>query len=420
MIVPSYAIFSLVTGAVLFLCTATLYLVRRGLIVNVSTSRGLLWIRLIDWGRWFFQILTTWMLLGAFAPLQVLLFFFTTVVFLQVFAVIAWGIRERQSLGLLLAEVHNVGGSIPDLLEAYGKANLNILGAKAKLTADAVRRGENLLTATRRLRLKLPTPIRLALTSPPKTFQKATLDSSIGSSDVTSISKIAVMGVYLPCLFLFMAGIFTFLAISIIPTFKEIYAEFEIESGGIVVLTWMADYILPNITILVMVGVLYVGFILFFWMLGLQGALRAIPLLGPLLVQSRKASLLESIAFATQQNQSLPDAFDVIRNASSYRSERHVLSLCLMDVQQGKPIKSTLRRIVNGKQAAWLEAAERTNHLPEALANLATLIRLRLNRSIEWCVSLLLPISIIIFAIPVLIICYATIRTLTDMILALS
>lgn len=419
MVFPPVSLFLGLSAIVFWLFAATLFVIRRGLCQSLATRAGLNWIRVVEVARWFFQTLFILAIVGSLVPIQIVIFFAVAMLFFQIQIAVTSRRRETESLGVLMTQVHHGGGSIPDLLEAYSRSNQTLTGAKARLTADGIRRGESVLAASGRMKLRLPTTVRLALSSPPGEIRNNTFTNTLGIEDPTLIAKLAMVTTYIPLLIFFMILVYLFLAIAILPTFKEMFQEFGMAGVGVELLESLSRWVLPLIVAFLVIGVLYTLFILFLWLIGLNGALRGLPVFGGLIRRSRQATLLHALAFSTSQERSLPDAFRDLKQATNFQSERRILDRCVSDIEHGGATSIALSRLLNRSQIAWVSAADENKHLSVTLATLAETSRMRLRRQIEWSVAVFLPLAILFCAIPVGLVCYAVMRTLTDLIMGL-
>ena len=420
MSLPPVSLFLGLFAIIFALFAATLFVIRRGLCQNVHSPAGLTWIRIVEVARWFFQTLFILAIVGALAPLQIVVFFAVVMLFFQIQIALVSRRRETDSLGELMMQVYHGGGSVPDLLDAYGRSNLTLTGAKARLIGDSVRRGESLLEASRRTGLKLPTTVRMALSSPIGGIRIRSTNPALGFEDPTLVAKLAMMTTYIPFLIFFMILVYLFLATAILPTFKEMFAEFGMTGVGVELLETLSRWVLPMIVAILVISVVYTGFILFLWLLGSDGVLRGLPIFGRLIRQSRRATLLDALAFSTSQERSLPDALRDLQQATIFRAERRILNRCVADVEAGAATSETLSRLLNPSQIAWVSAADQNKHLSTTLSTLAETTRMRRQRHIEWSVAVFLPLTIVLCAVPVALVCYAVMRTLTDLITDLA
>lgn len=420
MLFPPVSLALAVCAIVIGLIALTISVIRRGLCQHVETTSGLNWIRVVEVARWFFQTLFIIVLVGALVPLQLVLFFAAIMLFFQIQIAFITAKRDSESLGVLMVQVHHGGGSIPDLLESYGRGNPTLAGAKARLIADALRRGADLLNACERMKLRLPTATRIVLVSAPNGSRFGAIQNTVADNDPTLVSKLAMLTTYLPILIVFMISVYAFLAHFIFPTFKAMFEEFDMRGPGVDMLDVLINWVLTPLEILAALMLSYALVVFALWIMGFDWAFRGLPIVGRIIRQSRRATLLDALAFSTGQQKSLPDAFRELRQATSFRGERNILQRCVTDIESGGATEKALSRLLNRSQVAWVVAAEKNQHLPDTLASLAETIRMRLRRYIEWSVAIVLPLAIVLCAIPVGLACYAVMRTLTDLITGLT
>jgi hypothetical protein len=420
MLLAPISIAMLTNAAVFGLIALTLLVVRRGMCPKVRTGGKFALIRTIEVFRWIFVVLFILAIVGAMVPLYIAAFFSAIIIFMQFQSHFSSRNRELRSLGLLLVTTYQRGGSLPDLLEAYGRSNPTIVGAKSMLSADAVRRGQHLLQACDQYRLRLPTTSRLLMAAD-RSAQRIDDPSIQGMvDDPMLVSKLATLTVYIPILILTMVTVLTFFGVAIFPTFEEMFEEFELHNTAGMRILRLSMTVASSLALFLAFAVIYLVIITLIWLAGFEGALRGVPIFGSVILQKRRALALDALALATKRGSSLPDAFRELRLAAANVGERRIYHACVTDMENGSPMSTSLNRILSAQQSAWVGAAEKSNHLPDALGRLAELIRLRARRTIELNVAVLVPLVTCLFAIPVAMICYGVILALVELILWLT
>jgi len=136
---------------------------------------------------------------------------------------------EHHALLNTLAFATEKGISLPETARAYAQENSGDAGVRALYLAERLEAGATLAEATRQARLRLGTPMLLAVNlSDVSALRGLTLRSQLqwGSDSDAALRTIINRLIYICILFLAMQMILTFMMIKIVPVFQKMFEEF--------------------------------------------------------------------------------------------------------------------------------------------------------------------------------------------------
>jgi hypothetical protein len=401
------------------LLSMTLLLIRRAACRDIQQRGGIGGLVILEGFRWVLLTLSLFFIVLALAPMQVSLLFAGLLYFFLLQSHWMRSARELRLFGSILVATHRAGGSIPDVLEAYGRTNPTMNGARAQLTAQRLRSGGNLLAESERFHLCLPVADRLELAEKPTGAMWRRATPAEQDADAMLVSKLAMLTVYVPLVVMIAIMIFTFLFLWILPTLQEMFEEFDLQSSGVELIAVVCNVVLPIMVAVMSLAVLYVGAVLFFWIIGFDGALRMLPCYGRIIRDRRRILLLDSLAATTSRGIALPDALRSLSRVAMGRGEGRLLDRCVRELERGRSWSQAMTGLLDRHQIDWAAAAEQNGHLPATLSRIGTLVRNRVQRYAELCVAVAIPLAVFLLAIPVIMVCYGMISALADLTMAL-
>ncbi len=316
---------------------------------------------------------------------------------------------------------------LPDTARAYAQENPGDTGVRAQYLAEQIEGGASLSAATRGCRLRLATPLRLAVNlSDVLTARGIALRSQLqwGSDTDASFRTIINRLLYLCAVFFMLLFVLTFTMIKIVPVFQKMFEEFGLRLPAptqtlINVSKWCVRggwmYLTPMTiasSIALFFGPLYyTGWYDFPVVVGTQASLRYahVPDVRRLMdlgfglrfiFWRYDASLvLRSLSLLLTQRVPLPQALVLLANVYPRASVRRRLTLAALDVERGRDWKLALRQqwLLGSAEAAVLGAAERAGNLPWALDEMGEAMMRRLTYRLMLLHQFLYPVLLLIF-----------------------
>ncbi|QDU29855.1 type IV pilin biogenesis protein [Anatilimnocola aggregata] len=316
---------------------------------------------------------------------------------------------EHHALLNTLAFSAEKGIPLQETARAFAQEHAGDAGVRAHCLAERLEAGATLSEATRVARLRLSTPMRLAVNmSDVLTLRGLTLKSQLnwGNESDAALRTIISRLVYLCVSFVALQVIVIFVMLKILPVFQKMFEEFGL------ILPAMTQSLVTFSKWMVMEGWLFAIPLL---LLGLAAAFVGIvfysgiysfPVVPGSQARSRNAMLpdvmrfmdwlfflrmffwrydaslvLRSLSLLLQQHQPLPQALILLANVYPRPNVRRRLTRAAVEVEQGRDWKQALRKqwLVGPAELAVLAAAERAGNLPWALDEMGESLMRRLT-----------------------------------------
>ena len=350
-------------------------------------------------GAWLLVALgTAGVIIGMTGPLSLFLLLATPVIVLM--CVAEYRASERRSLLFALATAAEKGLPLEAAARNFALERDDSLGYRAARLADALAAGAPLPAALARTGHPLPLDALLAVRVG---YETGSLGPALRHVARTSASGREPMRAILQKLFYLLvlvnvaAGILTFVMLKIIPVYKKMFLEFDLElPGATVVLVNFSDVVVNNwiwlqpillpIQLLLVVGLLYY--------IGLLP--RDFPLLGLLTRRYDGAMVMRSLAVAVDQKRPLGDMIRLLAKWYPRASVRGLLTTALRRMEQGADWREALRSVglIRRADAAVLGAAQRAGNLRWALVEMSDSAQRRAAFHIQCWFNFLYPLAI--------------------------
>jgi type II secretory pathway component PulF len=332
---------------------------------------------------------------------------------------------EHHALLNCLAFSAEKGVPLPEAARAYSQEHAGDTGLRALHLAKQIEAGATLGAATRHARLRLATPMRLAVNlSDVLTLRGITLRSQVNWGNDTDATFRIIINRLLYLLFISQALglILTFVMIKIVPVFQRMFEEFGLRlplptemligaSKWMVHIGWM--YLAPlvplSVAALLMGFLYYSGWYDFPVIPGSQRSernryrpdvFRVMDLflgLRFLLWRYDASLVLRSLALLIQQRMPLPEAMVLLANVYPRGNVRRRLTKVAMEINRGGDWKLALRNqwLLGPSEAAVLGAAERAGNLGWALDEMGDSLMRRLTYRLMVLHQVLYPVLLL-------------------------
>lgn len=333
---------------------------------------------------------------------------------------------EHHALLNTIAFAAEKGVPLPDTARAYSLENSGDTGVRAIRLAEMIEAGASLSAATRAARLRLATPMRLAVNlSDVLTARGLTLRSQLnwGSETDASFRTIINRLLYLFIVFLIMSFLVIFMMLKIVPVFQRMFEEFGLKLPGLTELIIQASrftvnvsppYLIPlaavSLFCLFLIVLYYTGWYDFPLVFGSQtnpryarvpDVFRVMDLVFVRLLFWRyDASLvLRSLALLMKQRLPLPESITLLANVYPRGGVRRRLTLAAVAIEQGVDWKVALRQqwLIGPAEFAVLSAAERAGNLPWAMDEMGEGLMRRLTYRLMVVHQIVYPILLLLF-----------------------
>jgi general secretion pathway protein F len=334
---------------------------------------------------------------------------------------------EHHALLNTLAFAAEKGIPLPETARAYAQENSGDTGVRAQYLAEQIEAGASLSAATRGCRLRLATPLRLAVNlSDVLTARGLALRSQLqwGSDTDASFRTIINRLLYLCAVFLLLLFVLTFTMIKIVPVYHRMYQEFGLilpeptellvsVSKWFVKIGWvyLAPLTIASAIALVLGALYYTGWYDFPVVVGTQASRRYAHVADVLRLMDLGLALrylfwrydaslvLRSLSLLLAQKIPLPQALVLLANVYPRGNVRRRLTLAAMDVERGGDWKQALQRqwLLGTAEAAVLNSAARAGNLPWALDEMGEGLMRRMTYRLMLLHQFLYPVLLLIF-----------------------
>jgi type IV pilus assembly protein PilC len=180
---------------------------------------------------------------------------------------------------------------------------------------------------------------------------------------------------YLVCVLAFMVLVLTFVMIKIVPAFRDIFVEFNLDlppmtEFAVTASNFFVHYLAVPVALLMLFALVASGYVAICYLLDIQ-VLR--PLIDQVFRGRRLADVLRILAVATEQREPLSDVLKRLAVDFPSGTIRGQLVPAAKAVAAGANWQTTLvhAEIVNSPEGSLLKAAERAANLPWAFRQIA-------------------------------------------------
>jgi type II secretory pathway component PulF len=352
---------------------------------------------------------TAWLMImaGALGPLLMLGGLLGLVLFLAFFVITMIVVEkyrdvEKRSLMWVLAVAAEREVPLAEAARSFAADRTDEIGRRADRLADLLEQGMSLPDALRGSSNVLPIEVQLAarLGHESGHFKDAMKEAAREGGRMTAIwEPVVERMMYIEVLLLVGMGVLMYVMISVIPTFRTIFEDFDTE--------------LPAMTQLAVQLSEHCLTYSFFWslvMLGLTGLIVYGILCAAGLTRSEPigvswftrrfhgAIVLRSLAQAVERGHPLDSTFDLLALWYPRHHVRGRLLLAKQEIEEGANWCDALQRrgLVAPATAAVLRAAERVGNLPWALREMAESTMRRMYRRVTFLINLMFPLLILL------------------------
>lgn len=392
----------------------------RGTRWRSSSSRLPLWIHTIGW---------LLILLGMLGPLATLSLPLATgliplAIIVAAMAMQRFRLLEFRMLHRQLALALDKGLSLERTARSFACERVDEVGDRAERLAESLDQGMPLEHAMRQARIPVPFELRLAtrLGQFPWTWSPPDTERVLSASSPWVVKAMRQV-LYLTTVLIAGCLIVAFIFIKIMPTFAVLFQDFDqalpaltqavIDAGNRVgghMWVWAPLLLIP-LLVLAIFPFYYIGWLN--W--------EPYPLSAVLLpVHSRR--ILRVLADQATRQRPFPEVVQWMAKCYPRRHVQRRLSRAALHMSSGIPWCAALEQegLIDRSTRGVLEAAERLGNLPWALREMAEWRLERFARRITSVAKIIEPVSVLIFAAIVAVICVAIMSPLARLIEALT
>jgi general secretion pathway protein F len=314
---------------------------------------------------------------------------------------------EHRALVWTLASAAQRGVPLPEAARAFADETQNDSGARALALAQSLERGQPLSQAVRDARLRMSTPIRVAVRIGESLgmLGQAMRQQLDDASDTDGlIRSVTSRFMYLYIVIVVLSGVLSFVMLRIVPVFQKMFEEFGLElptmtKSLIDVSDWMVNrgwYIsIPTILVMSIVAWI-VPIVVVCYMVGWFP--RDLPLVWRFFKRYDGAIVMRGLALSIRRGVSLVEGLSLLAATYPIRHVGRRLEWAALHTTQGADWRQSLLQtgLISSADAAVLGAAERVGNLPWALEEMAdSALRRQLYR-LQVAMQLLYPLLILL------------------------
>jgi type II secretory pathway component PulF len=314
---------------------------------------------------------------------------------------------EHRALVWTLATAAQRGVPLPEAARAYADESQDDSGARALALAQSLERGQPLSQAVRDARLRLGTPIRVAVRLGESLgmlgqAMRQQLEDALDTDSM--VRSVTARFFWLYTTIVVLSGVMTFVMLRIVPVFQKMFEEFGLKLPEMTMLlinfsNWFVQrgwFLSFPLMILLTICAWTVPIAAICYMVGWFP--RDLPVLWRLFRRYDGAIVMRGLALAVRRGVPLVDALGLL--AATYPITRigQQLHWATVRVAQGIDWRRSLLQagLITSADAAVLAAAERVGNLPWALEEMADSA---LRRQMYWLqlgMQLLYPVLILL------------------------
>jgi general secretion pathway protein F len=319
---------------------------------------------------------------------------------------------EHRALIWTLAAAAQRGVALPESCRAFADETQDDTASRALVLAQTLEQGSPLSDAATRARLRLATPMRVAvrvgealgMLGPAMRQQ---FDDST-ESDATLRTVISRL-YYLWAVILILTGVLTFVMLKIVPVFQKMFQEFGLELPAMTKLVInVSNWFIHNGWFLTAPFTLVInlfGFAALIW-----GAFyfigwtpRDLPGIWRLFKRYDGALVMRGLALAVRRQVPMAAGFDLLAHSYPIKHIARRLGYVADRVQHGAPWNESLAAtgLISRADAAVLGAAERADNLAWALEEMADSAIRRQSYRLQLALHCAYPVLVVLLALVV-------------------
>lgn len=341
-------------------------------------------------------------------------------------AVVQYRRMERRSLLWLLALSAERELPLPVAARAFAAERCDSVGRSAVRLAEVLEAGIPLPDALEMSRNRMPADAAIATRLD---YEKGSLGGAMldaardGANRYRMWRPLFEKAMYFVMLFFVTFGVFSFLMVRVVPAFRKIFEDFDLElplltqavisaSSGFATAGFVWGPLLGLFVLcLPMMALYYIG-----WLRWEPGPVRW------LTRPFHRATLLKSLARAVETGSPLNHALKLLGQWYPRRYIRQRLAIALDRVEGGEHWCDALVgvHLLRRSDAGVLRAAERVGNLPWALREMATRNLRRLESQANVLNNIVFPVLVLLYAIPIALVVVGLFLPLVSLIRALS
>jgi len=333
---------------------------------------------------------------------------------------------ERQSLLWLLTAAAERGIPLETAAQAFADERDDAVGIRARDLADYLEAGVPLALALRRSRNPVPTAALLAAELGEQTGTLGpALRQAVGEIDELEMTLRSTLEkfIYLAFLIFFALGMLAFLMIKIVPVFRMIFSQFEMElpeaTQGLIEFTSLSMngsvLVLPTVAVLLVL--FFVGLLYY-----VRFSPRDMPIVSVLWRRADCALVMRWLAIGIGQERPIAEVVRLLASYFPRAGVRARLVRAVKRIDAGADWCDSLRRVglVRRPESVVFKAAERTGNLAWALEEMAdSSVRRTAYRLRAW-LSVAFPAAVLAVGACVFLIAMGVLMPLFSLIQAMA
>ncbi len=285
-------------------------------------------------------------------------FFLLTIAVILLASMIRYWRGEARYLVWALAEAADRSIPLERAARAFATERGGLLAGSARTLADYLDAGVPLSVALKRARLGVSAELKVAADLGEKT---GTLGTSLRRAiDRTNefenaMGSLVAKFFYLTFLVFFQIAVLTFLMIKIVPTFVEMFEEFELAlPAATLALIEVSRWFVQYWYLLAPLFMLFTALTLLTLLLYIGLPVQSLPILNRLAAPLDNATVLHSLAISVRQRQSIVDSLLLLSGLTRSAANRRRLGIAIDAIDQGIHWSDALQfaRIISKAQNA--------------------------------------------------------------------
>lgn len=331
---------------------------------------------------------------------------------------------ERRSLLWMLMAAAQRRIPLETAARAFAEERHDQMGNRALDLAAYLEAGLPLALALKRSRLSFPQTVMLAAELGQQTDNLGdALRQALGHTDESELVLRSAMerAFYIVFLAIFSLVMWAFLMLKIIPAFRKILVDFELNQPPPT--TWLIGISHAFISywpIFLLLGIIFL-FVLVRSLSYYTGySPRYLPGLSPSWHRADRSVIMRWLALAVRQNRPLPEMLRLIAGYLTQRRLSRKVEAAARQIDQGAEWTESLRRagLIRTAEAAVFRSAERAGNLAWALEEMSQSSVRRSVYQLRALINLVFPAAIIAMGGSVLLVMLAVLTPLTHLIQA--
>jgi len=314
---------------------------------------------------------------------------------------------EHRALVWSLATAAQRGVPLPEAARAFADETQDDTGARALVLAQSLELGMPLSSAASRARLRLATPMRVAVRVGEALgmLGPAMRQQLDDTADADAIMRTVISRLYyLYAVVLILSGVIMFVMLRIVPVFQKMFEEFDLELPVMTKLVinvsnlvvhhglWLAAPLALVLTALALAAFVWGGLFFIGWFP------RDLPLVWRVFKRYDGALVMRGLALAVRRNLPIAQALHLLSDTYPIRRVGRLLGAVTAKAYQGVGWQNALAMtgLISSADAAVLLAAERADNLSWALEEMADSAIRRQTYRLQLALHCLYPVAVLL------------------------